>query len=95
MLSLPLPQGRQSTRVILKRRASLVINLDSNPKRFPCLILDFSPVGFRARGTFHLKRCQMVELILDEHPPICERCSVVWVGKPGSPHEGEVGLETV
>jgi len=47
------------------------------------------------RGSFHLRRGQMVELVLDEFPPICERCSVVWVGKPGSKYEGEVGLEIV
>jgi hypothetical protein len=78
-----------------KRRASLVINLESNQKRFPCLVLDSSKEGFRLRGSFHLRRGQVVELILDEDPPISERCSVVWVGKAGSKQEGEVGLEIV
>ncbi len=95
MLSLYVPQGRRSARVMSKRRASLVINLDRKPKRFPCLVLDSSKEGFRVRGSFDLRRGQVVELILDEDLPNPERCSVVWVGKAGSKQEGEVGLETV
>ena len=95
MPSFPVPKGRRSKRVMLKKRASLVINLDSNQKRFPCLVLDTSKEGFRLRGSFHLRRGQVVELILDEDLPSPERCSVVWVGKAGSKQEGEVGLETI
>ena len=90
----PIPKARRSKRVVLKRRASLVINLDRNQRRLPCLILDSSKEGFRLRGSFQLKRGQVVELILDEDPLSFERCSVVWVGKAGSKQEGEVGLET-
>jgi hypothetical protein len=79
----------------MRKRASLVINLDFNPKRLPCLVLDSSKEGFRLRGSFDLRRGQAVELIFDEETPSPERCSVVWVGKPGSKQEGEVGLETV
>jgi hypothetical protein len=94
MLSFPVPKARRSKRTALKRRASLVINLDRNQRRLPCLILDSSKEGFRLRGSFQLKRGQVVELILDEDPPGSERCSVVWVGEAGSKQEGEVGLET-
>jgi hypothetical protein len=52
-----------------KKPASLVINLGGNQKRFPCLVLDSSKEGFRLRGSFHLRRGQVVELILDENPP--------------------------
>ena len=95
MLSLYVPQGRRSARVMSKRRASLVINLDRKPKRFPCLVLDSSKEGFRVRGSFDLRRGQVVELILDEDMPCPVRCRVAWVGKIGSKQEGEVGLETV
>ena len=95
MLSLSIPLGRRSKRVVSRKRASLVINLDRKPKRLPCLVLDSSKEGFRLRGSFHLRRGQVVELILDEDPLRPERCSAVWVGKPGSKQEGEVGLETV
>jgi PilZ domain-containing protein len=94
MPSFPVPQGRRSKREMSKRRASLVINLNSNQKRFPCLVLDYSNEGFRLRGVRDLRRGQVVELILDEDTPIPERCSVVWVGKAGSKQEGEVGLES-
>jgi hypothetical protein len=94
MPSFPVPQGRRLTRVMSKRRASLVINLDRNEQRLPCLVLDSSKEGFRLRGSFHLKRGQVVELILDEDPLGSERCGVVWVGKAGSRQEGEAGLET-
>ena len=90
-----IPKGRRSTRVMSKRRASLVINLDGNQQRLPCLVLDSSKEGFRLRGIFHLRHGQVVELILDEDPLSSKRCNVVWVGKAGSKQEGEVGLETV
>ena len=57
----------------------------------PCLILDSSKEGFRLRGSFDLRRGQVVELILDEDMPSPERCSVVWVGKAGFKQEGEGG----
>ncbi len=95
MPSLHAPGVRRSARVISKRRASLVINLDRKAKRLPCLVVDSSKEGYRLRGSFNLKRGQIVELILDEDLPNPENCRVVWVGKVGSGQEGEVGLETV
>ena len=88
------PQGRRSKRLISKSPASLIINLDRSPKRLPCLVVDSSKGGFRLRGSFDLKRGQVVELILEEDMPSPERCMVVWVGKVGSKQQGEVGLET-
>jgi PilZ domain len=95
MPSFRVPQRRRSTRVMSKRRASLVINLDRKPQRFPCLVLDSSKEGFRLRGSLDLRRGQVVELILNEDMPDPQRCSVVWVGKAGSDQEGEVGVEMV
>jgi hypothetical protein len=95
MPSFPGSKARRSKRVVSKRRASLVVNLDRKPTRLPCLILDSSKEGFRLRGTFGIRRGQVVELILDEETPTPQRCSVVWIGKPGSEREGEVGLQTV
>jgi PilZ domain len=89
------PQGRRSRRAISKIPASLVINLDRNPKRLPCLVVDSSKEGFRLRGSFDLRRGQVVELILEEDTPSSERCRVVWIGKAGSRKEGELGLETL
>ena len=36
----PVPEGRRSKRIASKKRASLVINLDRNQKRIPCLVVD-------------------------------------------------------
>ena|SRR5579864_6739018 len=95
MRSVPIPEGRRSKRIISKARASLVVNLDRNQKRLPCLVLDSSQEGFRLRGSFHLRRGQVVEIVLDQEPLNGTRCSVVWIGKAGSRHEGEAGLETI
>src|SRR5467141_3859884 len=73
MPSFPVPKGRRSKRVTLKKPASLVINLDRKPKRLPCLVLDSSKEGFRLRGSFDLRRGHVVELILDEDPLRPER----------------------
>jgi hypothetical protein len=95
MPSFRVPKARRSKRLVLKRRASLVINLDRKPKRLPCLVLDSSKEGFRLRGSFDLRRGHVVELILDEDPLRPELCSVIWVGKTGTKQEGELGLETI
>jgi hypothetical protein len=87
-------QVRKSERVICKRRASVVINLQRNPERVPCLLLDSSREGFRVRGICRVRRGQVVELILDESLSNAARCKVIWVGKVGSKQEGEVGLES-
>ena len=95
MPSFPVPEGRRSKRIFSKYpRGSLVVNLDRNQKRLPCLVLDSSRDGFRVRGSFQLRRRQIVEIILDADPLDAVRCSVVWIGKAGSRHEGEVGLKT-
>jgi PilZ domain len=95
MPRLPVREGRSSKRTLAKARASLIVNLDRNQKRLPCLVLDSSKAGFRLRGSFHLRRGQAVEIVLDQDPLSSVRCSVVWVGKAGSKQEGEVGVETV
>ncbi len=71
------------------------MNLASQQKRIPCLVLDSSKEGFRLRGNLGLRRGETIELIFDEDRSYAERCSVVWVGKAGSKHDGEAGLETV
>ena len=95
MPTFPIPEGRRLKRAAVKKRASLVVNLGRQEERIPCLILDRSQNGFRLRQTFRLKRGQVVEVILDEDPLDAVKCTVIWVGKPGSKHEGEVGLQTL
>ena len=89
----PTCEGLSSKRVMFKRRASLVVNLDRDQKRLPCLVLDSSKEGYRLRGSFHLRHGQFVEIVFDPEPFRSVRCRVVWVGKAGSKQEGEVGLE--
>jgi PilZ domain len=95
MPSLPVPGGRSSKRTATKARASLIISASGSQKRCSCLVVDTSKEGFRLRGTFHLRRGQVVEVVLDDEPMSAVRCSVVWVGKAGSKQEGEAGLQTV
>ena len=91
----PVPEGRRLKRIESRKRASLIINLERNQTRIPCLVVDASERGFRLHGNFRLRRGQAVELILDEDPYSAVRCSVVWIGKAGSKQEGEIGLEAV
>ncbi len=93
--TLPAREGRRSKRIAIRKGASVVVNLGSHPQRVPCLIVDRSPEGFRLRGGFRLKRGQMVEVIPSDDELNAIRCSVVWVGKPGSKQDGEVGLKAV
>jgi len=91
----PVPEGRRSKRIVSKKRASLVVNLQQNQTRVPCLVLDATDRGFRLHVNSRLKRGHVVELILDEDPLSAVRCSVVWIGKADSKQAGQVGLETV
>ena len=84
---------RRSKRIVLKKGASLVVNLERIPKRLPCLIVDSSAEGFRLMGALRLKRGQVVEIIPDEDPLNSSKCQVIWIGKPGSKEEGQVGLQ--
>ena len=95
MPTFPAHDGRRSKRIAIKKGASVVVNLGSHPQRLPCLIVDRSPHGFRLRGGFRLKRGQLVEIIPADDELNAIRCSVVWVGKPGSKQEGEVGVKAV
>jgi hypothetical protein len=91
----PIPEGRRFRRTALRKRASLVIKLGEGEEMIPCVILDSSQNGFRLHGTDRLRRGQMVEVILDDSPFGPVTSSVVWVGKAGSKHEGEVGLRSM
>ena len=73
----------------------MVVSAEGRQRRVPCLVIDATDGGFRLQGHFRLRRGQVVELILDEDPLSAVRCGVVWVGKPGSKQEGEIGLEMV
>jgi hypothetical protein len=91
----PVHEARRSKRIAMRKGASVVVNLSAQPRRVPCLIVDRSPEGFRLRGGFRLKRGQLVEVIPGDDELNAIRCSVVWIGKPGSKQEGEVGLKAV
>jgi hypothetical protein len=93
--TLPTRECRRSKRTAVKKRASLVFKHGRQHERTSCLILDSSPDGFRLRGTARLRRGQVVEVILDEEPMGALQCNVIWVGKPESKNEGEVGLQVV
>jgi hypothetical protein len=87
-------QIRRSKRTVARARASVVVDLASHPQRIPCLILDQSCGGFRVRLSGRLRRGQSLEVIPHDDPLHAVLCTVVWVGKPGSKQEGEVGLQT-
>ena len=61
----------------------------------PCLIVDRSQDGFGLIVGSGLRQGQLVDLILDEDPSKPVRCSVAWIGEPGSKREGHAGLQTV
>ncbi len=65
MPTFPVPEGRRLRRIAAKKRASLVINLERNQTRIPCLVVDASDRGFRLHGNFRLRRGQTVELSLE------------------------------
>lgn len=93
MRSRPISERRRLKRTALKKRASLIVKHGRQAHRIPCLVLDDSKHGFKIVGASGIKQGQLVELILDEHTSDTVLCRVVWVGKPGSKHGGEAGLQ--
>lgn len=89
------PFKRSSERHPVKKHGSLIVNYDRHLQRHPCLIVDVSRGGFRVRGSFRLKRGQVVEVVPDEDPLSVVKCNVVWIGKTSTAQQGEVGLETM
>ena len=89
------PFKRSSERHPAKKHASLIMNINYHLRRFPCLIVDMSRGGLRVRGSFRLKRGQVVEIVSDEDPVSVTKCSVVWVGRTGTTQQGEAGLEAM
>lgn len=84
---------RQFDRLPSKKRGSLVITPEyEHAQRFPCLIIDASPVGFKLRVGVRLRRGQLVEVIANDDPFTAVPCTVIWVGDPGSKQQGVVGL---
>jgi PilZ domain-containing protein len=89
------PFKRNSERHGARLYASLIVNLNRQVQRLPCLILDISRRGYRVRGSFRLKRGEQVEVIPRDDPIAAAKCNVVWVGRTGSALQGEAGLETI
>jgi hypothetical protein len=75
--------------------ASVVTDLNRNPNRIPCLIVDLTSRGFRLRGNLNLSRGQVVQVVLEHQPQISFHSRVVWIGRANSNQEGEFGLEVV
>lgn len=73
----------------------MVVNVASKQKRLPCLVVESSNEGYRVRASLPLRRGQTIELVFEEDWTLAACCNVVWVGKAGTKHEGEIGLETV
>lgn len=86
---------RRSERTQLQIPACVVLDLNRNPNRIPCLIVDLNTKGFRLRGNLNLSRGQVVQVILEHQPQISFHSRVVWIGQANSKQEGEFGLEVV
>jgi len=86
---------RRSERTPLQIPACVVLDLNRNPNRIPCLIVDLTIKGFRLRGNLNLSRGQVVQVILEHQPQISFHSRVVWIGQANSMQEGEFGLEVV
>ena len=94
MPSFPTSEGRRSKRVMLKRPASLVVNLERDQKRLPCLVLDSSKEGYRLRRNFHLRRGQFVEIVHNPELFRSVRCRVIggqsWLQAGGRSRPGDL-----
>ena len=94
VLNSPRTRGRRSNRTAIRKRASLIVSLKGRAQRLPCLVVDSSQRGLRLRGGVRLEMGQIVEVLWDDGF-LTAQCRVIWVGKPGSKQEGEVGLEII
>src|SRR6267378_3967619 len=69
MPTFPVPKARRSKRVVSKRRASQIVNLDRKPKRLPCLVLDSSIEGSGCAELSNLSAAKWSKLSSMERRP--------------------------
>ena len=86
------PAGRASRRTPTKLPVSLLVDPEGKSEIIPCQAVDISLGGFRLKVDVALKPGEVVRVIPREGLQYAVSCHVVWVGKPGSTHEGEAGL---
>jgi len=82
---------RRSQRLTTKLRARLSVR-GLFWARHKVFIVNYSMIGLRVRAETDLTSGQIVRVASETNPAQPVVCRVVWVGRAGSPHEGEAGL---
>jgi hypothetical protein len=83
---------RRSQRVTAKLRAVLSTRGRFLRARHKALIVDYSILGLRVQAEAGLTSGQVVRIASEMNPAQPAACQVAWVGRVGSPKEGEAGL---
>jgi hypothetical protein len=83
---------RRSQRVTAKLRATLSARGRFLWARHKALIVNYSILGLRVQAEADLNSGQVVRIASETNPAQPAVCQVVWVGRVGSPQEGEAGL---
>ncbi len=87
--------GRRYLRMASHLPVTLLADFDGKRVHHASWLLDLSTWGVRVRVNFTPKPGTMVEVIPNGGPKYPIRGRVVWVGKAGSPEEGQAGLEFI
>jgi hypothetical protein len=84
---------RRSQRTVRSLPIKLLVESQGQNTEHSAYTLDISNEGARVRADVELKAGQTVGVLPREKCRTVLRSRVVWVGGPGSKHEGEAGLE--
>ena len=83
---------RRSQRVTARFRATVSAKARLFWTRHKAYIVEYSMLGLRVQVEAALSLGQVVRIASETSPDRPAVCSVVWVGRAGSPREGEAGL---
>jgi hypothetical protein len=84
---------RRWQRTVRSLPIKLLVESQGQKTEYSAYTLDISNEGARVRTDVELKAGQTVGVLPREECRTVLRSRVVWVGGPGSKHEGEAGLE--
>lgn len=88
-----MPSGGRQAKRVCARVPVQVLTDQQTAECHPASTIDHSRLGIRVKSEAPLQPGQILEVIPNGSNEYLLLCRVIWVGEPGTPSEGEAGLE--
>jgi PilZ domain len=88
-----MPWGDRQAKRVCARVPVQVLTNQQTAESHPASTIDHSRLGIRVKSDAQFQTGQILEVIPNGTNDYILLCRVIWVGEPGTPSEGEAGLE--